>query len=67
MGAQGAGDLPSSGAVTAYQESDVLQQAPVGVQGADGLPHSGGVGAHHVPDVLQQGADDLLQVGDVSG
>ena len=27
----------------------------------------GGVGAHHVPDVLQQGADDLLQVGDVSG
>ena len=38
-----------------------VQQAPGGGQGADGLPHSG-AGVHCV-----QGADDLLQVGDVSG
>ena len=67
MGVQGADGLPLSGAVGAHHVADVLQQATVGVRGADGLPHSGVVGAHHVPDVLQQGADDLLQVGDVSG
>ena len=42
-------------------EGERVQQAPGGVQGTDGLPHPG-AGVHCV-----QGADDLLQVGDVSG
>ena len=57
------GELVQQAALGLEGAGERVQQAPGGGQGADGdgLPHSG-AGVHCV-----QGADDLLQVGDVSG